>query len=71
MEDCRIYHNQLIQGGKMHGISSHQRKEIERVISEEFLAGYAARFDCEACVNEMVILAFMFYDKYLTNEPSK
>ena len=68
LDECRQYYNQLMQDGSIHGISMRQRLEIERVIRDEFLAGYYARHDCEACIYEMIKLAYMFYDKYLNDE---
>jgi hypothetical protein len=68
LNDCRIYFNQLSQGLKVHGISFHQRKELERIIDEEFQPGYRANFECEACINEMIVLAFYYYDRYETGK---
>lgn len=71
LDECRVYYNQLIQDGSVHGISMRQRLEIERVIRDEFLPGYYAGRDCETCIYEMIKLAYMFYDKYLKDEASK
>lgn len=71
LEDGRKYHALILQGMGPYGISYREKTELVRVISEEFHPGFTSNLDCDPCINDLVVKAYMFYDKFLSNETSE
>lgn len=69
LDDNRHHHTNLVKAFYLRNLDGNVRSMMQRVISEEFQAGYTTDLWCGPCISDMVLKLYRHYDEWLVNNP--